>query len=177
MKTVADQTLKQNDAYLQALTEIERLDHAIQQFLLSRPASQTAAVLANRYQLARVLSDAVSEAVKPLSTMIGAMNLHDIPEAFENEKISTLTLDTGYRVTVSTLLRASTIDSDNGKKWLRDNGHEYAVTETINASTLAALAKQLLTEGKELPDDIFKVTPMPSVSLTKLKATAKMKKD
>jgi len=46
-----------------------------------------------------------------------------------------------------------------GYKWLRDNEAESLVTETVNAGTLSSYAKDLLeNHGKELPEDIFKIS-------------------
>lgn len=57
-----------------------------------------------------------------------------------------------------TKMSASISDKDKGYKWLRDNGHGDLITETVNASTLSAFAKNLLEEqGFELPADAFNV--------------------
>ena len=45
-------------------------------------------------------------------------------------------------------------DKPVGFQWLREQGHGGLITETVNASTLAAFAKNMMdTEGKELPHE------------------------
>jgi|SRR3990167_433036 len=111
--------------------------------------------------------------MQQLTIMVGA--LRDelaytlIPDAFEREGITTYTLKEGYRVTISSLVRASTRDMEKGIKWMKESGYIEIVKETINASTLSALVKDLLEEGKELPDDIFNVHIGFNTSVTKVK--------
>jgi len=62
------------------------------------------------------------------------------------------------------------LDKDAGLNWLRANGHEGIIIETVNSSTLSAFAKsQLEEEGVDLPDDIFKIGTSPYTSITKVK--------
>lgn len=74
------------------------------------------------------------------------------------------------RVTVAHRFSCSMIDKDDGIVWLKSHGHEALVQETVNSSTLSAFAKNLIQEeGKELPDDLFKVSTSPYTSITKIK--------
>ena len=50
--------------------------------------------------------------------------------------------------------------------WLSDHGHDL-VTETVNASSLKALAKRLMRDGEPLPEELFKITPFTRASITK----------
>ena len=80
-----------------------------------------------------------------------------------------VSLSEGFRVGVSHAWRAS-VRPDMGsraKEWLRKNGKGDIVTETINASTLSAFAKQKAEENFDLPDDIFNVAQVPNTSVTK----------
>jgi len=100
-----------------------------------------------------------------------------LPEAFEDEGIKSFTTTDGYRVTVSQLLRAS-CNKDHkfeAYQWLRENGFENIVTETVNAGTLSSVARMLLegtdpdAEVHELPDELFNVNITPTTSVTKTK--------
>ncbi len=51
-------------------------------------------------------------------------------------------------------------------EWLSDHGHDL-VTETVNASSLKALARRLLRDNDPLPEDYFNVTPFTRASITK----------
>ena len=53
-------------------------------------------------------------------------------------------------------------------EWLRSNGFEDLVTETVNASTLKAFYKEQFEKGNEVPpEDIVSFTPFDMVSITK----------
>lgn len=137
---------------------------------LDKAKAGGAAELARLYSTARLHYEIVGEAMKGVGQLVDLMNRVYIPEAFENEKISTLTdADTGDRVTITQRMLAS-IPADNRElayAWLRENGHESLITETVNASSLSAFAKTQMEAGFELPDEIFKTTIMNQVSLTR----------
>ena len=91
-----------------------------------------------------------------------------IPEAFERENINTLTTSERDRVSLSHTVRAS-IPAANREQvyaWLRANGHESMIQQTVNASTLSAWAAAELSEMRPLPPEIV-VNPVTSASLTR----------
>lgn len=54
---------------------------------------------------------------------------------------------------------ASFVDREKGYEWLRENGNADVITETVNASTLAGLVKDMvLEEGIDPPEDVVKFT-------------------
>tara|TARA_R110002110_G_scaffold142015_8_gene330132 strand:+ start:3292 stop:3780 length:489 start_codon:yes stop_codon:yes gene_type:complete len=92
-----------------------------------------------------------------------------VPQKFTEQGISSITVD-GYRFTVSSQAR-TTIQKDmkdEAYDWLRDNGLGDLVTETVNSSTLSATAKSLMSEGVDLPDDIFNIYSFENTSVTKV---------
>jgi hypothetical protein len=92
----------------------------------------------------------------------------DIPDHFKQEKIKTATYDGIGRVSIGHLWGCSIINKPVGFNWLRENGHGGLIIETVNASTLAAFAKNLMeTEGKHLPQDKFNTSINPYTSITK----------
>ncbi len=91
-----------------------------------------------------------------------------VPEAFERDGVTTHTLEEGYRVTISPFVRASTRDMQQGIEWMKKHNLGAIVKETINASTLAALAKDWIGQGKELPDEIFNIHVGFNTSVTKV---------
>lgn len=137
---------------------------------LDEAKKEGAASLVRLYSRARTELDMVADALKRTSQLIELMNRVVIPEAFENEKISTLTeAESGDRVTITQRVVAS-IPADQREAayaWLRANDHESMITETVNASSLSAFAKALMEEGQDLPDDIFKTTILAQTSLTR----------
>jgi hypothetical protein len=101
-----------------------------------------------------------------------------MPELLDAAKVKTFNTEK-YRVTKTTGVFAS-VNGEYGVHtegpfagqpkawdWLRANGYESLIKPTVNASSLAAVAKELMEEGRELPEDQFKVTPKVSISITK----------
>lgn len=129
-----------------------------------------AAALARLYSVSRLHFEILGEQLKEVGKLIDLMNRVYIPEAFEAEKIQTLTdALTGDRVTIGQRLLAS-IPAEHREAaydWLRKNGHESLIQETVNASSLSAFAKAQLEVGVELPDELFKTTILNQVSLTR----------
>lgn len=133
--------------------------------------------LAAAFIAVRQLSEALDEALKPMNTLLASIKNQMIPQLFDDQKTKTVSVEVNgvwYRVSVSEVLRASIKASEDGSikekayQWLRDNGLDELITETVNASTLAATAKSLLEEGKELDPDLFAVAVMPNTSVTKV---------
>jgi len=72
------------------------------------------------------------------------------------------------RVSVAYRFSCTMIDKVKGIGWLKGNGHEGLVQETVNSSTLSAFAKDMLeNNGIELPTEFFKVGTSPYTSITK----------
>lgn len=91
-----------------------------------------------------------------------------IPERFKREEIKTFNTD-DFRVTISTRVMASIVDEEreNAYQWLRDNGYDSIIKETVNASTMSATAKEIMENGRELPDDMFRTFTKDGTSITK----------
>lgn len=53
--------------------------------------------------------------------------------------------------------------------WLRENGYEGMIQETVNSSSLSAAAKELIERGEELPEDLFSIHTKDSISITRKK--------
>ena len=130
------------------------------------PASAMAAV----YVAVKAIDDDWSGVIKKLSAVTRLLKEKLVPEAFSREDISSFTSkEGGYRVTISELVRASMKDKEACYAWLRENNLGDLIQDTVNASTLAATARSLMEEGKELDEDLFEVYIMPNTSVTKVK--------
>lgn len=93
-----------------------------------------------------------------------------MPALFERQGVTSYNLKEGYRVGVQALIRASTRDMESGIKWARDNGQEWLVKETINASTLAGFARSRAEAGEpDLPADVFNVHFGMNTSVTRIR--------
>jgi hypothetical protein len=58
---------------------------------------------------------------------------------------------------------------EEAKQWLSEHGYGDLITETVNASTLRAWAKEQLLNGVEIPDELFRLFPVTKVKLTRIK--------
>lgn len=118
----------------------------------------------------RLACERIKEAREALKEIEDALSRVNIPEVMSAAGVKTVTIIGVGRATVSQRFSASIIDKDAGFKWLRDNGYPSLITETVNSSTLAGFAKNMLQEeGKDLPPEIFKVGMIPYTSITKVK--------
>jgi hypothetical protein len=93
-----------------------------------------------------------------------------VPETFRNGKVTSVT-SLGYRVTISTVVRAS-IRKDMKEpafSWLRQEGHGdiIKVEPTVHPETLAAWGRAELEMGNELPEALFSIYTFDTTSLTK----------
>lgn len=122
------------------------------------------------YDHVRLAAAQIKEAREALKDMEDRLSREVVPDVMKLHNVKTITIEGVGRVTVSHRYSCSMLDKELGIMWLKDNGHGGIVQETVNSSTLAAFSKNLLEEeGKELPEDIFKVGTSPYTSITKAK--------
>ncbi len=57
-------------------------------------------------------------------------------------------------VYINTSTRARVVDSDIAFEWLRSNGNEGLIKETVNARSLSSVVKAMIEEGKMLLSDL-----------------------
>lgn len=119
----------------------------------------------------RRVKDAIDAETKNFNAFYEELAKIKIPEVFDRHKVPSITLDEGYRVTVSHALRASIRGGlkDEAHAWLRDHGLGDIVTETVNASTLSAVAKTMAEENQELDPELFNVAVLANTSFNRIK--------
>jgi hypothetical protein len=116
----------------------------------------------------RIAMGSVKDAREALKQIEETLSREIIPDVMRSNEIKTTTIEDVGRVTVSYRFSCTMLDKEHGIDWLKGNGHESLVQETVNSSTLSAFAKNMLEEhGKELPPEIFKVGTSPYTSITK----------
>ena len=91
-----------------------------------------------------------------------------IPKIMELNDTNSISLNSGWRVTGTHRVFTSMKDQDKARDWLREHGYEALIQETVNAQTLASLARELEEEGSELPDKLFTVTIRDNTTVAKL---------
>lgn len=119
----------------------------------------------------RFLNDKIAATFKQFNEIYASVKDVRLPEAFDKAQIPHVNLDEGYRVGVSHSVRASVRANmkDAAIEWLRKNGLETIVSETINASTLSAVARTMGEDNRQLDEGIFHVYVQPTTSVTKTK--------
>lgn len=123
----------------------------------------------------RHLKDRTEAVTKLVSLAYEKLKTTDLPEAFERAGVPSVSLDEGFRVTVSHKLYAS-IKKDMKEaafKWLEENDLGDLITPTVNASTLSAVAKTMGEENRELDPELFSIAIVPNTSVTAVKRGAK----
>lgn len=128
--------------------------------------------LVREFAAIRRAKEQLEEEFKKITWAHDWLRLILIVQRMEDEGITTITVDGIGRVSLMGDLYAR-IPADKrmlAYEWLRDNGHGDVITETVPASTLKAMAKEMLKKGETLPEDYFKITPFSRAQLTPKKA-------
>jgi hypothetical protein len=107
--------------------------------------------------------------LKQVNSDLDFVRLRKIPELMQTLEVRNATFEGLGRVQLASDLHANTREGkkDAAMTWLRDLGYEGMISETYNASTLKALFRRMLTEGKPIPEEIFNVTPFIRASIVK----------
>lgn len=136
-------------------------------------ASQDHVAVIKHFADLRAVNETIKISREALVEMEDLLSTNDIPDLFALIRERTgqkppFVIEGIGRVTVSRRFSASMLDKDAGLNWLRKNGHEGLIQETVNSSTLSAFAKDMQeNQGKDLPVEIFKVGTKPYTSITK----------
>jgi hypothetical protein len=125
--------------------------------------------LARAFVSLRSLKDSVEEFSKAFNKLFEPAKNEKLPQAFERAGVPSVNLDEGVRITVRQDVRASLkMDKKHeAMEWLRQNGMESIVSETVNSSTLSGVARSMMEEGNELNPDLFNVAIIPTTSVIK----------
>jgi hypothetical protein len=110
---------------------------------------------------------ALAEKVTALQKHVDGISHELLPTMFQNQQVQTIKVENVGRVSVNDRWSASMLNKERGLGWLRGSGNEGLIIETVSAQTLGAFAKDEVKAGRSLPDDIFRVSATPYVSITK----------
>lgn len=128
--------------------------------------------MARYFVKVRETKDELEKILKPFDAFYELLAKTKLPETFDRHGVPSVSLDEGYRVTVSHALRASIrggVDKEAAYAWLNENGLGDIVTKTVNASTLSAVAKTMAEENRELESSLFNVAYLANTSFNRLK--------
>lgn len=92
-----------------------------------------------------------------------------IPDLMDEQGVETMKIAGVGRLQVSSDINCSVPapNKEAVQKWLRDNGHDALVQETINSSTFKAFIKERMREEKDYPKDLIKVNPFSRATVVK----------
>ncbi len=111
----------------------------------------------------------IKEQKKELQKKFDEYRFKLIPEAMEEAGLERATFDgigTVY-LTSDIYFSIPAPKKEDAFRWLHHHGHGDLITETVNASSGKAWAKEMLQKGEQLPEDLFKITPYTRAVLKK----------
>lgn len=117
--------------------------------------------------------DTIKTARKAIEEIEERLSKEQIPDIMRSIGVKSTKIEGIGTVGISYRFSCSILDDpqlgkEKGYDWLRSNGHESLITETVNSSTLSAFAKDMLeNHGIELPPELFKVGTSPFTSIRK----------
>ena len=109
----------------------------------------------------------LADKVIALQKHVEGLSYEILPTMFTNQNVKTIKIKDVGRVSINDRWSASMLSKERGLGWLRGSGNEGLIIETVNAQTLGAFAKDETKAGRSLPEDIFRVSATPYVSITK----------
>lgn len=108
---------------------------------------------------------------KEIYALVERMSRETIPELLADAQVTNITVEYGdlrYRFGKTQRVSVSMPDKIGGMEWLRKNGGEGLIQETVNASSLSSFAKDLLkSQGRDMPPEMFTTSTLIYTSVTK----------
>lgn len=161
------------DTTITALAEVCRclteLTSSVRDQTAEAVASQDHIEIIKHYNQLRQATVLIKESREALGQIEEKLSREQVPDVMRAHQIKTITVEGVGRVSLGTRWSASMPDKEAGFDWLRSNNHGGVIFETVNAQTLGALAKELNSEGLELPQPTFTTNIMTYTSITKVK--------
>lgn len=109
------------------------------------------------------------EASRTLKNELERITLNLLPEKMDAEGVSTVNVKGYGRITITQQMRAN-VPADRApelRQWLRDNGYEGLIAETVNSSTLKSWVKERIAECEDYPADLINLYTFEQATLTK----------
>jgi hypothetical protein len=114
------------------------------------------------------LRDTVKELAEKLSELqkhVDGLSYEILPTMFQNQDVKTIKVKGVGTVSIVDRWSCSMLSKEQGLDWLRLSGNEGLIQETVNAGTLGAFAKDEVKAGRSLPEEVFRVSATPHVSI------------
>lgn len=132
-------------------------------------------LLAKRMRQLDEIHTALDVVRKTLNAEYDHIKLKALPDLMNELELRTFTVEGAGRVQIGGDVYASISadQKDGAYQWLRDNNYGDLIVETVNASTLKAWCKEGLEQGRDMPEELFKITPYTRATLVKVKPSKK----
>lgn len=117
----------------------------------------------------RAKKDSLEAALKEVNEEFDFLRITKIPTQMRDDGVDRIAVAGVGRVSITGDLHVS-IKAEKKEAfydWLRDNGREDLISETVNASTLKATVKKMFQSGEIVPEDLLNVSPFERASITK----------
>jgi hypothetical protein len=113
--------------------------------------------------------DKLEAELSDINKELDVIRTKKIPELMESMELRNVTIEGLGRVQLAADIYASTREGqkETAMTWLRDCGYDNMITETYNASSLKALFRRMISEGVDIPEDIFNIQPFIRASIVK----------
>jgi hypothetical protein len=141
--------------------------------LLERTARDTAeAIEHGNIQEAVTYFSQLRDTIQGLQIKMSALQSHIdtlshelMPTMFLNANVKSIKVVDIGTATINDRWSAKMLNRDACMSWLRGSGNDGLIIQTVNAGTLGAFAKNMATDGKPLPQELFQVTATPYISI------------
>lgn len=165
------------DAHVQTQFE-ETLDKAVDSLILAADQLQKALDAAQEaglvptvkaYYAADQKYKLLDTARKKIYALLDAVDKGVLPKLFDDNDLDLVRVpELARSFYPTTKYSAKTIDKEKLMDWLRQEGQEELISETVNSSTLAGFLKdRMLSEGIDPPSDIVELTTYKTIGSSK----------
>lgn len=139
------------------------------EFSLREYENQDAVEMARAFVHVRRVKDELDELVKRFNKTYEELKTVKLPAKLEQAGVPSISLAEGYRVGVSHMVRASIKPDarERAYEWLREHGLGDLITNTVNSSTLSAVAKGMQEDNQDLPEEFFNCHVLATTSVTR----------
>jgi hypothetical protein len=142
---------------------LERAQRDTQEVLSRNNIPETVAYFAKLKATVQELQARLSEMQKHIDLLSGEL----IPTMFTNQDVKTIRVDDIGLVTVNDRWSCMMLKPDDGLAYLRETQNGGLIKETVHPQTMGAHARSESEAGRPLPEEIFKVSQTPYVSIRK----------
>lgn len=113
--------------------------------------------------------DRIESELSEVNKQLDIVRTRRIPDAMTSLELRNATFEGLGRVQLAEDIYASTREGqkERAMQWLRDLGYDDMIQETYNASSLKALFRRMIKDGKPIDETLFSVTPFTRASIVK----------